>query len=162
MGLFRMSIPDFDKRAVREAVVNAFSHRDYTQLGRVLVQMDEDGMTISNPGGLIEGVTVQNILNVSPRGRNPALADALKRIGLAERSGRGVDRFLKVLFNMVVLFQIIPKQHLPCKAVYPSKLTRCEDDHIDFGRTKTDWYASIIEYSVCLEHFKTRTPYDTS
>ncbi len=95
MGLFRMSIPDFDKRAVREAVVNAFSHRDYTQLGRVLVQMDEDGMTISNPGGLIEGVTVQNILNVSPRGRNPALADALKRIGLAERSGRGVDRIFE-------------------------------------------------------------------
>ena len=95
MGLFRMSIPDFDKRAVREAVVNAFAHRDYTQLGRVLVQMDADGMTISNPGGLIEGVTVQNILNVPPRGRNPVLADALKRIGLAERSGRGVDRIFE-------------------------------------------------------------------
>lgn len=92
MGMFRISIPEFDKRAVREAVVNAFSHRDYTRLGRVLVRMDTDGLTITNPGGFIEGVTIQNILNVEPHGRNPVLADALKRIGLAERSGRGVDR----------------------------------------------------------------------
>ena len=92
MGMYRISIPEFDKRAVREAVINAFSHRDYTRLGRVLVRMDADGLTITNPGGFIEGVTIQNILNVEPHGRNPVLADALKRIGLAERSGRGVDR----------------------------------------------------------------------
>lgn len=92
MGLFRISIPEFDKRAVREAIVNAFSHRDYTRLGRVLIRIDADGLTVSNPGGFIEGVTIQNILNVEPHGRNPVLADALKRIGLAERSGRGVDR----------------------------------------------------------------------
>ena len=51
VGMFRISIPDFDKRAVREAIVNAFAHRDYTRLGRVLVQIDSDGLTISNPGG---------------------------------------------------------------------------------------------------------------
>ena len=92
MGMFRVSVPEFDKRAVREAVVNAFVHRDYTRLGRVLVQMDGDGLSISNPGGFIEGVTYDNILTVEPHGRNPVLADALKRIGLAERTGRGVDR----------------------------------------------------------------------
>ncbi len=92
MGMFRISVPEFDKRAVREAVVNAFVHRDYTRLGRVLVQMDSEGLSISNPGGFIEGVTYDNILTVEPHGRNPVLADALKRIGLAERTGRGVDR----------------------------------------------------------------------
>lgn len=92
VGMFRISIPDFDKRAVREAIVNAFAHRDYTRLGRVLVQIDSDGLTISNPGGFVEGVTYSNILTVEPHGRNPLLADALKRIGLAERTGRGVDR----------------------------------------------------------------------
>lgn len=92
MGMFRVSIPEYDKRAVREAVINAFAHRDYTRLGRVLVQMDNDGLTISNPGGFIERVTYENILTVEPHGRNPKLADALKRIGLAERTGRGVDR----------------------------------------------------------------------
>lgn len=48
-GLFRISIPDFDKRAMREAVVNACVHRDYTRLGRVLVRLDDDGLSISNP-----------------------------------------------------------------------------------------------------------------
>lgn len=95
MRMFRISIPEFDPRAVREAVVNAFVHRDYTQLGRVLVKLDADGLSVSNPGGFIEGVTYQNILTVEPHGRNPVLADALKRIGLAERSGRGVDRIFE-------------------------------------------------------------------
>jgi len=43
-------------------------------------------MTISSPGGFIEGVSWNNLLTVEPHGRNPALADALKRIGLAEES----------------------------------------------------------------------------
>lgn len=94
-GLFRISIPEFNPRAVREAIVNAFAHRDYTQLGRVLVRVDSDGLSVSNPGGFIEGVTYHNILTVEPHGRNPVLADALKRIGLAERSGRGVDRIFE-------------------------------------------------------------------
>lgn len=92
IGLFRISIPDFDKRAFREALVNAFSHRDYSMLGRVRLMLDENGLTLSNPGGFIEGVNQKNLLSVEPHGRNPALADALKRIGLAERTGRGVDR----------------------------------------------------------------------
>ena len=94
-GLVRMTIPDYDRRAIREAIINAFVHRDYTRMGRVLVQMDDDGLSVTNPGGFIEGVTVENIISVEPHGRNPALADALKRIGMAERSGRGVDRIFE-------------------------------------------------------------------
>lgn len=92
VGLFRISIPDVDKRAFRESLVNAFCHRDYSILGRVRVQLDDEGMTISNPGGFIEGISVNNLLYAEPHGRNPVLADALKRIGLAERTGRGIDR----------------------------------------------------------------------
>lgn len=92
LGLFRVSIPDIDKRAFREALVNAFSHRDYSILGRVIVKLDDEGLTISNPGGFIEGISLDNLLDAEPHGRNPALADALKRIGLAERTGRGIDR----------------------------------------------------------------------
>ncbi len=95
MGLFRISIPDYDARAFREALVNAFCHRDYSILGRVLVQINDEGMTISNPGGFIEGIRADNLLDVEPHGRNPALADAMKRIGLAERSGRGIDRIFE-------------------------------------------------------------------
>jgi ATP-dependent DNA helicase RecG len=92
MGLYRITIPDYDIKAFREALVNAFCQRDYSILGRVIVKMNEEGMTISNPGGFIEGITVNNLLDAEPHGRNPALADAMKRIGLAERTGRGIDR----------------------------------------------------------------------
>ena len=92
IGLFRVSIPEFDRRAIREALVNAFSHRDYSKMGRVRVLLNDDGLTIANPGGFIEGVSINNLLTAEPHGRNPQLADALKRIGLAERTGRGIDR----------------------------------------------------------------------
>lgn len=92
MGMFRMTIPDYDPRAFREALVNAFCHRDYSRLGRVRVQMNDEGMIISNPGGFVEGINVDNLLDAEPHGRNPVLADAMKRIGLAERTGRGIDR----------------------------------------------------------------------
>ena len=92
LGLFRMSIPDYHPRAFREALVNAFSHRDYAALGRVRIQINDEGMTISNPGGFIEGISASNLIDAEPHGRNPVLSDALKRIGLAERTGRGIDR----------------------------------------------------------------------
>lgn len=95
IGLFRESVPDFDKRAIREALVNAFSHRDYAKMGRVRVALSDDGLTIANPGGFIEGVSIKNLLTAEPHGRNPLLADILKRIGLAERTGRGIDRIFE-------------------------------------------------------------------
>ena len=91
-GLFRIPIPEFDWAAYREGLVNAFCHRDYTMLGNVRVLIDDEGMSISNPGGFIDGVNLKNLLTVEPHGRNPALADAMKRIGLAEKTGRGIDR----------------------------------------------------------------------
>lgn len=48
-------------------------------------------MTLSNPGGFVEGVTLENLLVTDPRPRNPLLADIAKRLGLAERTGRGID-----------------------------------------------------------------------
>ncbi|MCR4892136.1 MAG: putative DNA binding domain-containing protein [Lachnospiraceae bacterium] len=91
-GLFRVAVPEFDKAAFREGLMNAFCHRDYTVLGTVRVLIDDEGLTISSPGGFIDGVTLENLLTVEPHGKNPALADALKRIGLAEKIGRGIDR----------------------------------------------------------------------
>ena len=61
-------------------------------LGRVRMAIEDDGLTISNPGGFIEGINADNLLDAEPHGRNPVLADAMKRIGLAERTGRGIDR----------------------------------------------------------------------
>ncbi|WP_018212173.1 RNA-binding domain-containing protein [Desulfitobacterium hafniense] len=95
IGLYRISIPDIDYRAFRESLVNAYCHRDYSMLGRVRIQLNDEGLTISNPGGFIEGINMHNLLDAEPHGRNPVLADALKRIGLAERTGRGIDRIFE-------------------------------------------------------------------
>lgn len=51
-GLFRIPIPEFDWAAFREGFVNAFCHGDYTILGAVRVLIDDEGMCISNPGGV--------------------------------------------------------------------------------------------------------------
>lgn len=91
-GIFRMEVPAFSTRAFREGLMNAFAHRDYSRMGRIRVEIAEEGMTISSPGGFIEGVTVDNLIHAEPHGRNQTLADAMKRVGLAEKTGRGIDR----------------------------------------------------------------------
>lgn len=87
-GLFRVPVPRIDARAFREAFANAITHR---ARGAVHIRIHDHEMTISNPGGFVEGVGLKNLLTTEPRPRNPVLADALKRIGLVERTGRGVD-----------------------------------------------------------------------
>lgn len=93
--LFRIPVPEFSYAAIREGLINAFCHRDYSMLGNVRVLIYDEGMSITNPGGFIEGVNINNLLIVEPHGRNPALTDALKRIGLAEKTGRGIDRIFE-------------------------------------------------------------------
>ncbi len=94
-GLFRIPVPEFSETAFREGLVNAFCHRDYSILQPVRLAIEDDGLSISSPGGFIEGVNLNNLLTVEPHGRNPALSDALKRLGLAERTGRGIDRIFE-------------------------------------------------------------------
>lgn len=90
-GLFRREIPSFNEQAVREAVLNAVSHRDYRLAGSVFVKQYPRWIQIDSPGGFPTGVTAENILErQSPRNRR--LADALARSGLVERSGQGADR----------------------------------------------------------------------
>ena len=91
VGLFRVPVPLVDMAAFREAVANALIHRDYHRLGAVHVRLEDDALVVSNPGGLVDGVTLANLLVTEPRPRNRNLADAMKRIGVVERSGRGVD-----------------------------------------------------------------------
>lgn len=95
VGLFRVPVPKVDMGAYREAVANALIHRDYHRLGAVHVRLEDEALVVSNPGGLVDGVTLANLLVTEPRPRNPALADAMKRIGVVERSGRGVDKIFR-------------------------------------------------------------------
>lgn len=99
VGLFRVPVPKVDMGAFREAVANALIHRDYHRMGAVHVRLENDALVVSNPGGLVDGVTLDNLLTTEPRPRNRALADAMKRIGIVERSGRGVDKIYRGLLR---------------------------------------------------------------
>jgi len=98
-GLYRVPVPNADPVAFREAFLNALCHRDYTRLGAIHVRWADQTLSVSNPGGFVDGVTLQNLLVIEPRPRNPVLADAVKRVGLAERTGRGVDRIYQGLLR---------------------------------------------------------------
>lgn len=91
VGMLRVGVPNYPERAFREALANALIHRDYARQGAVHVQWHDGRIEISNPGGLPEGVRLDNILVTPPRPRNPRLADAFKRAGVVERTARGVD-----------------------------------------------------------------------
>ena len=99
VGMVRVGVPAHSPSGFREALHNALVHRDYTRLGAVHVQIREPGgpngegdeIEVSNPGGFPDQVRLDNILVAPPRPRNPVLADAFKRIGLVERTGRGID-----------------------------------------------------------------------
>ncbi|BDI29433.1 ATPase AAA [Capsulimonas corticalis] len=91
-GLFRIDIPDYGDDAVREAAMNAFIHRDYTQTVEVIIQITSREFRVTSPGGFYRDVTPQNILFHEPCPRNRCLAQACADLGLVEKSGRGVDR----------------------------------------------------------------------
>lgn len=99
MGMFRVPIPNYEKDAFREGFVNALVHRDYFRVGAVQVQLQKASLSISSPGGFLEGITPDNILTTAPTPRNVLLAEAAKRIGLAERTGRGIDKIYTVMLR---------------------------------------------------------------
>lgn len=92
VGLLRVPVATYSRTAFREALANALIHRDYTRRGAVHVQWSEEQLEISSPGGLPSGVRLDNLLVTPPHPRSPLLADAFKRVGLVERTGRGINR----------------------------------------------------------------------
>ena len=66
-GLWRKEIAAYDEKVVRELLCNAMVHRPYTMRGDVFIKFYTDRMTITNPGVLPIGVTVNNILQKTQR-----------------------------------------------------------------------------------------------
>lgn len=89
----RKEISQYPDIAIREAVINAISHRDYYyQHSHIYIHLYSDRIEIDNPGGLMPGLTLQNLEKKSIR-RNPLIADILYRAGYIEKLGTG---FLKI------------------------------------------------------------------
>ncbi len=90
-GLYRNDVPEINKEALREAIINAFLHRDYYDPDFVSISIFKDRVEIKNPGSIFGGLTISDITsrNISKR-RNEVLADLFNRAHLGERKGRGI------------------------------------------------------------------------
>lgn len=89
-GLFVLDVPTFEERSVREAILNAVSHRDYQLGGNVFIRQYPRRLVVESPGGFPVGITLDNVLDrQSPRNRR--IADVFARCGLVERSGQGMN-----------------------------------------------------------------------
>lgn len=89
---------DFNEEVIREAVLNAIAHRDYTITSEVVIKQYPNKITIANPGGFPKGVTIENILTVSSTPRSRLMTEILEKTGLVERSGQGVDKIFSITF----------------------------------------------------------------
>lgn len=90
-GFIQREVFAFDERSIREAVLNAVAHRDYSIGGQVVfITASPDGFLIESPGGFLPGITPENAI-FSRAWRNQRLAEVFEKAGLVERSGQGLD-----------------------------------------------------------------------
>lgn len=100
---FRKDVPMYPDLALRELIANALIHQDFTITGMgPMVEVFEDRIEVTNPGAPLGDIN--RLLDQPPRSRNEALAACMRRIGLCEERGGGVD---KVVFE-TELYQLPP------------------------------------------------------
>jgi len=88
--------PLYPMAALREGVLNALVHRDYSLTGSILILIAPDSLQISNPGGLPPGLTIADLKRDHPSlPRNPDIAHILFLHGLIEKIGRGTQRIVE-------------------------------------------------------------------
>ena len=91
----RKNKPEYAERAVLEAMVNHFIHRDYTVMGgEVHLDIYDDRLTVTSPGGMYNGLLIQDldIKDVSSERRNPILANVMAQLDYMEKRGSGLTR----------------------------------------------------------------------
>ena len=89
VGLFKLRIPAFPLDVVREVVLNAVTHRDYTNPGEVLIRHAASELVVTSPGGFIGGITLQNIPRHESTPRNRTLSNAFLKLRIVESAGTG-------------------------------------------------------------------------
>jgi ATP-dependent DNA helicase RecG len=122
-GFFRNKIPHYDKRLVRELLINAFVHKSFSISGDIFIKVYPDRLEITNPGGLPLGITKDNILHTTSR-RNPHLIRVFHDLKLMEGEGSGFD----------LMYEIASRDSKP----YPVPIS-------DFNTTTVVQYSEILD-----------------
>lgn len=99
VGAYIFDLFDFNEAVIREAVLNAEAHRDYSITSEVVIKQYPAKIVIANPGGFPKGVTIENLLTVSSTPRSRLMTEILEKTGLVERSGQGVDKIFSITLS---------------------------------------------------------------
>lgn len=141
-GLIRQEIPEYPPIAVREALVNAVGHRDYSTLARgsqVQVQLFQNRLEIQNPGGLYGPVNMDNLGEPGIQAaRNQHLIQLLEDLGPAENRGTGISTMTRETREA----QMTPPEFqdsLSYFRVVFSNDTLLDDDTVDWLNRFSGW-----------------------
>lgn len=91
-GLKRIETETYPSYALREALTNAFTHRDYSFSGSILIHLFQDRLELVSVGGLVKGLTLEDIELGISQSRNPKLANVFYRLKWIESYGTGLQR----------------------------------------------------------------------
>lgn len=95
IGLERIDTKDYPEYALREALLNAIIHRDYNFTGSILVSLFDDHFEITSLGGLVKGLSIEDLYNGVSESRNPNLANIFYRLKYVESFGTGIGRIIE-------------------------------------------------------------------
>lgn len=95
-GIHRKDIRSYPPEAIREALLNAVIHRDYSLSGSILISVFDDRIEFVSIGGLVSGISFDDIMIGVSIQRNEALANVFYRLGLVEAFGTGIPRIMKL------------------------------------------------------------------
>jgi predicted HTH transcriptional regulator len=91
----RKNVPVYPEITIRELVANALIHRDFTITNtNPMVEIFSDRMEILNPGRLLPTVKVDRLIDAVPESRNELFAGLMRRMGVCEERGSGIDKAL--------------------------------------------------------------------
>ncbi|CAN5899704.1 hypothetical protein BH24BAC1_BH24BAC1_24350 [soil metagenome] len=97
-GLFREYIEDYPEVVLREMLINAIAHRDYSRQQIIEIRKYPDYMEFESPGHFPQGINETNFLRKT-NPRNPNIMDVLREINYAEKAGSGFDKIFTALLS---------------------------------------------------------------
>ena len=101
-GVIRTDKQDYPEEAIREALLNALVHRDYSFSGSIIINVNDSKMEFISLGGLLPGLTTEDIRLGVSQPRNKKLAEVFHRLRLIESYGTGIRRIFKLYENCPV------------------------------------------------------------
>jgi len=101
-GLVRTDKQDYPNEVIREALLNALVHRDYSFSGSIIINVNDSKMEFISLGGLLPGLSTEDIRIGISQPRNKKLAEVFHRLRLIESYGTGIRRIFKLYENCPV------------------------------------------------------------